>query len=92
MTDYKVPTHPIDPSTFVWDIDRDLPVMFLTGIVPLPVDSFIELYDEQRGVHGSAIVKRVRLLNAVPGGKPAQVCLDCEVEQRWWDGVMPEGR
>jgi hypothetical protein len=93
IDDYTVRTDPIEPKTMVFDLARQREVILLDGILPLPVGSVIELFDQEGSRHADAVVTAVRLLasnharprRVGPRWFGAQLCLDCEVEARWWD-------
>ena len=78
--EYHAPVHELRPETFVHDRARDLQVMRIQGIVPLPIGAEIELYDP----NVNATVVGVRLL-AGSAHVPVVVCLDVEVPEAYWE-------
>lgn len=81
--DYDPERKTVKQETLVFDLENQRQVMWLEGSHVLPPGSLIELYNERNHSHGTATVQRVRLL-AEPKGTTT-VCLDCEVDERWWD-------
>jgi len=81
----------LNEKTLVFDLVRSRQVAWLSGRLALPVGSKVELFDPDTNTHGTATVTGIRLLNGT-SHVPNQVCLDCEVESRWWEGVDKEGR
>lgn len=84
----------MEPDTIVMDPSVQRHVMWLKGHVVLPPGSYIELFDPEKTVHGSALVTRVRLLSATgPEAQTeddtkfagAQICLDVQVAPGWWE-------
>ena len=79
-----IPLFPVNDRTLVFDPINARQVAELDGRVILPVGAEIELYDAGTHAHGSATVTKVRFLNG-SDDLPNQICLDVEVEDRWWD-------
>jgi hypothetical protein len=71
----KVPTVKLG-ETIVFDSKRQHQVMFLEGIVVLPVGSTVQLGNP----NVDAIVVGIRLW----GSNPASVILDCDVPAEYW--------
>ena len=84
-----VPPWSLDANTRVYDPANNRPVGTFKGHVTLPVGTEIELYDPDTNSHGTATVIKVRVLNG-HGTVPPQICLDVEVESRWWDAHPEE--
>lgn len=78
------PTWTVNGQTRVYDPETNRTVATLQGHMILPVGSEIELYDPDTNSHGTATVIKIRLLNGTPS-TPNQICLDVEVDDRWWD-------
>ncbi len=78
--EYHAPVHELRPETFVHDRARNLQVMRIQGIVPLPIGAEIELYDP----NVKATVVGVRLL-AGSAHVPVAVCLDVDVPEAYWE-------
>ena len=78
------PLWAVNERTLIFDPTSGRQVAFLDGRVVLPVGSEIELYDAEQHAHGTATVVKVRLLNGT-SKVPNQVCLDVQVDDRWWD-------
>jgi hypothetical protein len=78
---YIAPQLRLAERTLVYDKERDLHVMWIQGVVVLPVGATIELCNP----HVNAEVIGVRLL---PGSTshPVGVCLDVKVPQEYWQG------
>ena len=76
---YIAPQLRLAERTLVYDKERDLHVMWIQGVVVLPVGATIELCNP----HVNAEVIGVRLL---PGSTshPVAVCLDVKVPQEYW--------
>ncbi|HZS41960.1 MAG TPA: hypothetical protein VFF06_34255 [Polyangia bacterium] len=68
MDERKTPTVKLDHQTLVFDLGKNQQVMWIDGVVTLPVGSVIELTNP----NVNAVVERVRLL----AGIPVCVCLD----------------
>jgi hypothetical protein len=79
--EYHAPVHALRPETFVYDRARNLQIMRIQGVVPLPIGAQIELVDPN--VH--ATVVGVRLL-AGSDHVPVAVCLDVDVPEAYWEG------
>jgi len=81
MTDsvYNPPTLDVEPRTLVLDTKTNQRVLWLKGIVALPVGSVVQLGDP----NADATVTGIRLL-AGPKDHPAIVVLDVEVPDAWW--------
>ncbi|MCD6032230.1 MAG: hypothetical protein K0S78_4412 [Thermomicrobiales bacterium] len=78
--EYHAPVHDLRPETFVHDRARNLQVMRIQGVVPLPIGAEIELYDP----NVKATVVGVRLL-AGSDHVPVAVCLDVDVPEAYWE-------
>lgn len=78
------PTWPLNEETLVFDPTNSRQVTSFSGQLVLPVGSTIELYDADKNAHGTATVTGIRVLNGT-AGIPNQICLDVEVDDRWWD-------
>lgn len=78
------PTWPINGKTLVFDPENNRQVTEFDGQLILPIGSTIELYNPDNNAHGTATVIGVRVLNGT-AQVPNQICLDVEVEDRWWD-------
>ncbi|OUE29961.1 hypothetical protein BFL35_12580 [Clavibacter michiganensis] len=90
-SDEAAPVFPLNQETLVFDVKRHTQVAWLDGRLVLPIGSKIELFDPATSTHGTAVVVGVRLLNGT-SKVPNQVCLDCEVEARWWEPVEERHR
>jgi hypothetical protein len=84
------PTWPLNEHTLVFDPATNRQVTSFEGRLVLPIGATIELYDADKSAHGTATVIGVRVLNGTPA-TPNQICLDVEVEDRWWDAHPYEG-
>lgn len=80
----NIPEIIIQNQTRLFDPESNRTVALLQGQVLLPVGAEIELYDEVKSSHGTAIVRKVRLLNGT-ASHPNELCLDVAVDARWWD-------
>jgi hypothetical protein len=80
MTEPEIPVVGIEPRTLVFDRERQRQVMWIDGLVPLPVGTEVELLDP----NVSARVINIRLLASVPNITPSVLCLDCEVPPEYW--------
>lgn len=69
----------LDPRTLVFDRERQRQVMWIEGVVPLPVGAVIELASP----NVNAEVVGVRLI-AGTATIPATVCLDVRVPARFY--------
>jgi hypothetical protein len=81
--DGTYPTWPLNDQTLLFGPATNRQVASLDGRIVFPVGSEIELYDSGRNAHGTATVIKIRLLNGTDT-VPHQVCLDVEVDDRWW--------
>ena len=79
--EYHAPVHALRPETFVYDRARNLQIMRIQGVVPLPIGAEIELVNP----HVHATVVGVRLL-AGSDQVPVAVCLDVDVPEAYWEG------
>ena len=77
--EYHAPERELRPETFVHDRARNLPIMRIQGVVPLPIGAEIELVNP----NVNATVVGVRLL-AGSGNVPVAVCLDVDVPELYW--------
>jgi hypothetical protein len=77
-----VPTVGLAGRTLVYDRERDRQVMWINGVLVLPVGAVIELTEPN--VH--AVVEGARLL-AGHSEVAAMVCLDVRVPAEYWSGV-----
>jgi hypothetical protein len=80
MSDPEIPVVGLEPRTLVFDRARQREVMWIQGLVPLPVGTEVELLDP----NVSARVISIRLLGSVPNITPSVLCLDCEVPPEYW--------
>ena len=78
--EYHAPVHELRPETFVHDRARNLQIMRIQGVVPLPIGAEIELYTPDV----KATVVGVRLL-AGSAHVPVVVCLDVDVPEAYWE-------
>ena len=78
--EYHAPVHQLRPETFVHDRARNLQVMRIQGVVPLPIGAEIELVNP----NVNATVVGVRLL-AGSAHVPVAVCLDVDVPEAYWE-------
>jgi hypothetical protein len=85
MSEREAPVVGIRARTLVFDRARQRQVMWIDGLVPLPVGTEVELSHP----NVSARVINVRILASVPNVMPyLTLCLDCEVPPEYWgDGV-----
>ena len=79
---WKAVDRGLDSRTLVFDRARNQPVLWLQGVLVLPVGALIELTDPD----AQAYVVGVRLL----AGKPMTLCLDVEVPHRYWYPDQPD--
>ncbi len=77
--EYHAPVLELRPETFVHDRARNLQVMRIQGVVPLPIGAEIELVNP----NVKATVVGVRLL-AGSEHVPVAVCLDVDVPEAYW--------
>lgn len=77
------PTWPVNTQTLVFDVNENRQVCLFDGQVILPAGSVIELYDEEKIAHGTATVVGIRMLSGT-ATVANQICLDVEVDDRWW--------
>ena len=77
---FVAPKVQLSERTLVYDKERNLHVMWIQGVVVLPVGATVELTNP----NVNAEVIGVRLL---PGGTshPVGVCLDVKVPPAYWD-------
>lgn len=77
LSEQSTPTYDVENRTLVFDKANNTHVMWLNGVVPLPVGTEIQL-GRLPDKLGTAIVEGVRLL---PGSKttPTTLTLDCSV-------------
>ncbi len=87
--EYAAPTASIESRTLIFDRANNRQVMWLEGTHSLPPGTFIELFDADRGIHGEAVVERMRVL-ASAGRVPATLCADVAVTH-WWEAQLGEG-
>lgn len=87
--EYTAPTASIEDRTLIFDRANNRQVMWLEGTHSLPPGTFIELFDAERGIHGEAVVERMRVL-ASAGRVPATLCADVAVTH-WWEAHLGEG-
>jgi len=74
----EIPTLPVDNRTLLFDVNSHQQVMWLEGVVNLPVGAVVELaYPNE-----DATVVGVRLL---AGPTSALLCLDLDVPEQWWE-------
>jgi hypothetical protein len=86
--EYVAPTASIEDRTLIFDRANNRQVMWLAGTHSLPPGTFIELFDAERGIHGEAVVERMRVL-ASAGRVPATLCADVAVTH-WWEAQLGE--
>jgi hypothetical protein len=83
MTDpYDMPTPVValGPRTLVHDRTSNRQVMWIAGVVVLPIGAQVELGEPNENV----TVVGVRWL----AGDPGVVCIDVEVPGSWWDAQL----
>jgi hypothetical protein len=78
--EYHAPVHELRPETFVHDRARNVQIMRIQGVVPLPIGAEIELVNP----NVRATVVGVRLL-AGSDQVPVVVCLDVDVPESYWE-------
>ena len=78
--EYHAPVQELRPVTFVHDRARNMQIMRIQGVVPLPIGTEIELYNPTV----KATVVGVRLL-AGSAHVPVVVCLDVDVPEAYWE-------
>ena len=77
---YCAPKAQLAERTLVYDRERDLHVLWIQGVVVLPVGATVELSNP----HATAEVIGVRLL-AGSTSHPVGVCLDVKVPPEYWN-------
>lgn len=75
--DAPTPRYALVRETLVYDVKNSRQLMWIDGVLPLPVGAEIELVNP----NVSATVVRVRLLAAPTPSDPVRLCLDVEVPE-----------
>lgn len=83
------PLRTLHQQTLVHDRSTARNVLWIDGVVTLPVGAVVELHDPETVTNVNAPVVGIRLL-AAAGNHGPQVCLDVEVPEKWWDVVSDD--
>lgn len=82
LSDYQALAYEVEARTLVFDTENQTQVMWLKGLVPLPVGTEIELSSETKPYVGTATVKGTRLI-AGNEKHPFTLSLECKVSDGW---------
>ena len=82
MSGNTVPSYAVASKTLVFDVENNAQVMWLDGVIPLPVGTEIQLHSDTQPHVGTATVTGLRLM---PGNDrvDTMLSLDVSVSDGW---------